>query len=76
MRAFASEAQTAPGHSQFIGTGGSLYYLRHTDILPGSDIVVLEVRDLTTGRAENRITLQRGTDYDIDELQGLSLIHI
>ena len=74
LRAFASEAQTAPGHSQFIGTGGSLYYLRHTDILPGSDIVVLEVRDLTTGRAENRITLQRGTDYDIDELQGRLLL--
>ena len=74
FRAFASEAQTAPGHSQFIGTGGSLYYLRHTDILPGSDIVVLEVRDLTTGRAENRITLQRGTDYEIDELQGRLLL--
>ena len=74
LRAFASEAQTAPGHSQFIGTGGSLYYLKHTDILPGSDIVVLEVRDLTTGRAENRITLQRGTDYDIDELQGRLLL--
>lgn len=74
VRAFASQAQTAPGHSEFIGTGGSLYYLRHTDVLPGSDIVVLEVRDLTTGRVENRITLQRGTDYEIDELQGRLLL--
>ena len=74
LRAFGSEAQTAPGHNEFIGTGGSLYYLKHTDILPGSDVVVLEVRDLTTGRVENRIPLQRGADYDIDELQGRILM--
>lgn len=74
LRAFASEAQTAPGRSEFIGTGGSLYYLKHTDILPGSDVVTLEVRDRTTGRVENRIVLQRGVDYDIDELQGRILL--
>lgn len=74
LRAFASEAQTAPGHSEFIGTGGSLYYLKHTDILPGSDKVVLEVRDNTTGRVENRIELLRGADYEIDDFQGRLLL--
>lgn len=74
LRAFASEAQTAPGHSEFIGTGGSLYYLRHTDVLPGSDQVVLEVRDRTTGRVEQRVELLRGADYEIDELQGRILL--
>lgn len=74
VRVFGSEAQTAPGHSEFIGTGGSLYYLRHTDVLPGSDVVVLEVRDRTTGRVENRIDLVRGADYEIDELQGRLLL--
>ena len=74
LRAFASQAETAPGHNEFIGTGGSLYYLRHTDLLPGSDAVMLEVRDLTTGRVENRIPLQRGADYEIDELQGRILL--
>lgn len=74
LRAFGSEAQTAPGHSEFIGTGGSLYYLRHTDVLPGSDRVVLEVRDGTTGRVENRVELLRGADYEIDELQGRILL--
>jgi hypothetical protein len=74
IRAFGSEAQTAPGHSEFLGTGGSLYYLRHTDLLPGSDQVVLEVRDATTGRTVNRITLVRGADYDIDEYQGRLLL--
>ncbi|MEN1972681.1 hypothetical protein WCE34_10180 [Luteimonas sp. MJ204] len=74
LRAFGSEAQTAPGHSEFIGTGGSLYYLRHTDVLPGSDQVVLEIRDHTTGRVEQRIELLRGADYEIDELQGRILL--
>ncbi len=74
LRAFASEAQTAPGHSEFIGTGGSLYYLRHTDLLPGSEQVVLEVRDRTTGRVEQRVELLRGADYEIDELQGRILL--
>ncbi len=74
FRAFGSEAQTAPGHSEFIGTGGSLYYLKHTDVLPGSDRLVLEVRDGTTGRVENRIELLRGADYEIDELQGRILL--
>lgn len=70
VRAFASEAQTVLGHSQFLGTGGSLYYLRHTNLLPGSDQVVLEVRDHATGRVEATTRLQRGADYEIDALQG------
>ena len=74
VRAFASKAQTAPGHSEFIGTGGSLYYLKHTDVLPGSDRVLLEVRDHTTGRVEERIALTRGADYEIDEFQGRLLL--
>jgi hypothetical protein len=74
FRAFGSQAQTAPGHSEFIGTGGSLYYLKHTDVLPGSDRLVLEIRDRTTGRAERRVELLRGADYEIDELQGRVLL--
>lgn len=69
LRGFASQAETAPGHNEFAGTGGSLYYLRNTDILPGSDVVVLEIRDPATGRVEQRVTLMRGVDYQINELQ-------
>src|SRR5690606_9757495 len=70
LKAFASEAQTAYGHSSFLATGGSLYYFKHTDLLPGSDRLVVEVRDPTAGRVENRVELLRGADYDIDSLQG------
>ncbi|MFD1218194.1 hypothetical protein [Microbulbifer celer] len=70
LRGFGSEAETAPGHNEFLGTGGSLYYLKNQDILPGSDKVVLEIRDVTTGRVENRVNLTRGVDYEVDEIQG------
>jgi hypothetical protein len=74
VRAFGSQAQTAPGHSEFLGTGGSLYYLHDADVLPGSDTVVLEVLDRTTGRVETRTHLRRDADYEIDELQGRLLL--
>lgn len=74
LRAFGSEAQTAPGHSEFIGTGGSLYYLRDKDLLPGSERVTLEIRDRTTGRVDSRRVLSREIDYEIDELQGRILL--
>jgi hypothetical protein len=74
LRVFGSQAETAAGHNEFLGTGGSLYYLKHTDIFPGSDVVTLEIRDTTTGRVENRVVLQRGADYEIDALQGRILL--
>ncbi|MEM7610965.1 MAG: OmpA family protein [Pseudomonadota bacterium] len=70
LNVFASETQTALGHSEFLGTGGSLYYLRHLDIIPGSDQARIEVRDATTNRVVESIALARGRDYEIDELQG------
>lgn len=70
VRAFGAEAQTLPGRNEFIGTGGSLYYLRHTDILPGSEQVVVEVIDPVSGRSEARVPLIRGADYEIDHFQG------
>ncbi|WP_217645722.1 hypothetical protein [Pseudoxanthomonas sp. GM95] len=74
VRAFGSQAQSAPGHSEFIGTGGSLYYLKHTEVLAGSDIVTLEVSDETTGRVVDRVSLTRGVDYEIDQIQGRILL--
>ncbi|MDH3588162.1 MAG: OmpA family protein, partial [Gammaproteobacteria bacterium] len=68
--AFVSEAQSAFGHSEFSGTGGSLYYLKHQDILPGSEKAWIEVRDRDSNRVRELITLQRGVDYEVDEIQG------
>lgn len=70
INAFVSETQSALGHSQFLGTGGSLYYLKHRDILPGSDKVRVEIRDRDSDRVVENVILYRGADYEIDELQG------
>ena len=34
-----------PSYEEFRGTGGSLYFLRHQDILTGSERVRIEIRD-------------------------------
>lgn len=70
LRVFGSQAQSMPGHSEFLGTGGSLYYLRHTRVLPGSDKVQVKVVDPTTGLTQGLITLERGVDYEFDATQG------
>ncbi|RZV31823.1 MAG: DUF11 domain-containing protein, partial [Chromatiales bacterium] len=41
---FASEAQSLAAHVTFMATGGSLYYLRDTDVVQGSEKVWVEVR--------------------------------
>lgn len=69
-KAFGSEAQSMAGHTELLGTGGSLYYLKHTNILPGSDKILLQVTDKTTGNVAARISLVRGVDYEIDNIQG------
>jgi hypothetical protein len=70
VKVFGSQAQSVAGHNEFLGTGGSLYYMHQTDILPGSEVVSIEVRDHTTGRIMSTTTLARGSDYEIDDLQG------
>ncbi|WP_026878446.1 hypothetical protein WMO13_07035 [Ignatzschineria larvae DSM 13226] len=70
LRVFGSQAQSMPGHSEFLGTGGSLYYLRHTRVLPGSDKVQVKVIDPTTGLTQALISLERGVDYEFDATQG------
>lgn len=70
LQVFGSNANTAQGRTELLGTGGSLYYLRHTDILPGSDQVSLEVRDKVTGRVISSQVLVSGTDYEINAYQG------
>ena len=74
LRAFAARERTAPGHSELLGTGGSLYYLRHANLLQGSDQAFVEIRDPTTGRVDQRFALIRGADYEIDPIQGRLLL--
>jgi hypothetical protein len=70
VKTIAAQQQTAPGRSEFLGTGGSLYYLRHTDIVPQSEKIILQIRESGTGRVRSNYDLKAGRDYEMDAFQG------
>jgi len=71
---FAAEPGTMPSYEEFRGTGGSLYFLRHQDILTGSESVRIEIRDKASGIVIGVVNLRPNVDYDIDYLQGRLLL--
>jgi flagellar motor protein MotB len=71
---FAAEPGTVAGRDEFLGTGGSLYFLRHQDILIGSDRIRVEVRDKDSGTVIAVKNLVPVIDYDLDYLQGRILL--
>ncbi len=70
LKLFGSEAQSVPAHVTFKATGGSLYYLRDTDIVQGSEKAWIEVRRKDTEQVMEREVLIEGRDYEIDAIQG------
>ncbi len=57
-------------HIQLRGTGGSLYYLKHRDIIEGSEQIKLTIRDKDSGIILAQIPLQRDRDYTIQYFDG------
>ena len=71
---FAADPGTVAGRDEFLGTNGSLYFLRRQDILEGSERVRVEVRDKDSGMVLGVKNLTPLLDYDIDYLQGRILL--
>jgi len=71
---FAAEPGTISSRDEFRGTGGSLYFLRHQDILAGSERLRVEVRDKISGLVTGVKNLVPVLDYDIDTIQGRILL--
>jgi len=71
---FAAEPGTMSSYEEFRGTGGSVYFLRHQDILTGSERVRIEIRDKDSGIVTGVVNLRPYVDYDIDYLQGRVLL--
>ena len=67
---FAADPGTVAGRDEFLGTNGSLYFLRRQDILEGSERVRVEVRDKDSGMVLGVKNLTPLLDYDIDYLPG------
>ena len=72
---FASEAQSAFRHNEFVGTGGSLYYLKDSDIVDGSEKVWIEIRQSGGERVVQKVILEEGRDYQIDDFQGRIILN-
>ncbi|MEE4163497.1 MAG: hypothetical protein V2I25_13410, partial [Woeseiaceae bacterium] len=68
--AFAAEPGTVASQEEFLGTGGSLYFLGRQDILTGSERVRIEIRDKASGIVTGVRNLTPVLDYDIDYIQG------
>lgn len=68
---YAAQPDQVVGRDVFLGTGGSVYFLRQQDIYPGTQTVTVEVRDAVTNRVVDRQTLIEGRDYQINQVQGI-----
>src|SRR6266704_749482 len=55
---FAAQPGTMASYEEFRGTGGSLYFLHHQDILTGSERVRIEIRDKASGIVTGVVNLQ------------------
>lgn len=67
---FAAQPGTIAGRDEYRGTGGSLYYLRHQDIMSGSERARIEIRDKASGMVVGVKNLTPILDYSVDYLQG------
>lgn len=72
---FTSQADTLSAHDEFLGTGGSLYLLNNSEVVPGSDKVYVKVTDPKTGLTIKQVPLQSGRDYEINAYQGRIILN-
>ncbi len=57
-------------HAELRGTGGSAFWLRHSDLVEGAERVRIVVRDAATGIELMRNELQRDVDYSLRAAEG------
>jgi hypothetical protein len=74
VTAYAAQPDTLPQREEFLGTGGSAYFLKRQDIVQGSESVRVETRDPVTGRVLERRVLVYGEDYSFDYMQGVIIL--
>lgn len=65
-----AEASQVHVRDELRGTGGSVYYLSHPDLIEGSEQVSLAVRDATTGLVIARMPQRRNMDYTVKYREG------
>lgn len=66
IAAFWANAKQMGAHNEFLGTGGSLYYLKHKYVVEGSEKVEIQARDKINGLVLASASQKRGSDYQIN----------
>lgn len=72
---YAAQADTLSQVDEFLGTGGSAYFLKRQNVIRGSEVVIVETRDQVTGRLLERRYLVQGEDYRFNNLQGVVILN-
>ena len=72
---FVSEPESVASYNEFEATGGSLYYLRNTDVVRGSEKLWIELRRRDTEQVIEQLALKPGEDYEFDHIQGRILLN-
>jgi hypothetical protein len=72
--AYLAQPQTVAARDVLRGTGGSAYVLRRQDMVPGSEIITIEVVNAITGAVVQTRRLRPGVDYTINYMQGLVIL--
>ncbi|MFK4785496.1 hypothetical protein [Fusobacterium sp. MFO224] len=73
--AFFSNPEVLEEYNIFLGTGGSLYYLKNKDIVEGSEEVTIEVVNEKTGLKIKEVSLSEDEDYEINRIQGRIILN-
>jgi uncharacterized repeat protein (TIGR01451 family) len=66
VAAFSSKVRQRSAHNEFMGTGGSLFYLKDRNVIQGSEKVTIEVRDKVTGLTIASKSMSSGSDYQMN----------
>ena len=67
---FGADVRLVHVRNEMRGTGGSIYYLRHDDVVEGSEQITLVVRDKNTGLLLRRDRQRRNVDYTVKYPEG------
>jgi len=67
---FAAQAKQKSAENQFLSTGGFIYFLKHKNVIEGSENVRIQIRDAVTSLVLSEETLTEGKDYEISYSDG------
>lgn len=66
FKLFAASPESIHAFDRLEATGGSVYYLRHRTLIPGSEKVFVEIRDKINGMVVSSLEQTRDVNYEID----------